>query len=453
MFRRLFKEKGKSIQIKLIRFLTALGFREEMFLILIAVLVGVTAGLSAVVFGWMVRWSDDFFFIQLASYLNILGSKVYLLPLIPAMGALFVSLLITYLIPEAKGPGVPAVVHSLTRKGGIIPFRVAIGKAVGSAVTIGSGGSAGTEAPIIHIGSTMGSVVGQWLRISPQYMPILVASGAAAGFGAIFNAPIAGVLFALEIFLQDISYKTFTPVVIASVTASTLARVITHKSVAIFALPAELTSYHYEWYELGFFVLLGLLCALASVGFIRAFDLIETTFQKIKIPSIFKPVLGAFVVGILGLLMLNLIQSSGHKPAIFGNGYNWIQYMLNPESYGTSVEGYKVAGKFLLLLLFLKMAATCFTLGSGGTGGEFGPALFFGAALGASMMLLLHKMGMSFLSSPTSYAIVGDGRAYRRNNPCPVDGDSSLVRTYGKLYYHFAHYDCLRPFHDLCSID
>jgi CIC family chloride channel protein len=238
-------------------------------------------------------------------------------------------------------------------------------------------------------------------------MPVLVASGAAAGFGAIFNAPIAGVLFALEIFLQDINYKTFTPVVIASVTASTLARVITHKSIAIFALPPQLTSYHYEWYELAVFILLGLLCGLASVGFIRLFDATEKIFHKINIPGVFKPVLGAFLVGILGLLMLNLIQSSGHKPAIFGNGYNWIQYMLNPDNYGSIIEGYKIAGKFLLLLLALKMVATCLTLGSGGTGGEFGPALFFGAALGASLMLLCHKMGMTFLSNPTNYAIVG----------------------------------------------
>ncbi len=407
MFGHVSKEKGKDTRIRLIRFLTALGFREEMLLILIAVLVGVAAGLSAVIFGWMVRWSDDLFFVQLASHLDILGTKVYLLPLIPAAGALFVSLMITYLIPEAKGPGVPAVVHSLTRKGGIIPFRVAIGKAVGSAVTIGSGGSAGTEAPIIHIGSTMGSVVGQWLKLPPQYMPVIVASGAAAGLGAIFNAPIAGVLFALEIFLQDISYKTFTPVVIASVTASTLARAITHKSMAIFALPTELTSYRYEWYELGVFALLGLLCALASVGFIRAFDFVEKVFQKIRISAVLRPVLGASLVGIIGLLMLNLVQTSGHKPAIFGNGYNWIQYMLNPDNYGSTVEGYKIAGKFLLLLFALKMVATCLTLGSGGTGGEFGPALFFGASLGASLMLLVHKLGVPILSSPTNYAIVG----------------------------------------------
>jgi CIC family chloride channel protein len=400
-------EKGKRTRVKLLRFLNALGFREEMLLILIAILVGVAAGLSAIAFGWMVRHADDFFFVQMASSFHILDQKIYLVPFIPAIGAFLVSVLITYVIPQAKGPGVPSVVHSLTKQGGIIPFRVAVGKAVGSAVTIGSGGSAGTEAPIIHIGSTMGSVVGQWLKLSPQYMPVIVASGAAAGFGAIFNAPIAGVLFALEIFLQDINYKTFTPVVVASVTASTLSRAVTHNSIAIFALPSELNSYNYQWYELGCFVALGLLCALVSVGFIRTFSFIENVFQKLKVPSVFKPAIGAFLVGIIGLLMLKLVQSPGYKPAVFGNGYDWIQYMLNPAVYGFSVEGYSMAGKMIFLLLVLKLLATCLTLGSGGVGGEFGPALFFGSSLGASFMLLLQTIGISFISTPTNYAIVG----------------------------------------------
>lgn len=401
------KEKGKRIRVRLIRVVRALGYREEMFLILIAVLVGVFSGLGAVAFGWLVRESDRLFFVTLASDLDLLGYRMYLLPLVPAAGALLVGLGLTYLVPEAKGSGVPAVVHALTRNGGIIRFRVAVGKALGSALTIGSGGSAGTEAPIIHIGSTLGSVVGQWLRLPPQYMPVIVASGAAAGLSAIFNAPIAGVLFALEIFLQDISYRTFTPVVIASVTAATLARAVTHESAAIFAIPPQLVSYHYEWYELLNFVLLGLLCAVASVAFIRAYHGIERLFHSLRVPAAVRPAVGGLVVGLIGLAMLVFIQHSGHRPAIFGNGYAWIEALLKPESYRAMVDGYWIVGRFLLLLFVLKILATGCTLGSGGSGGEFGPVLFLGATLGGAFILLLARLGFHSLSTPTNYAIVG----------------------------------------------
>jgi len=400
-------EKGEAVRIRLIRFFQRLGFREEMALILIAVLIGIFAGFGAVIFGWLIQFSERLFYSDLGSRLDLMGAGALFLPLVPAAGALFVGLLLTYLIPQAKGPGVPAVVYSLTQKGGIIPFRVAVGKTIGSALTIGSGGSAGTEAPIIHIGSTLGSTVGQWLKLPPQHMPVIVASGAAAGLGAIFNAPITGVLFALEIFLQDISYKTFTPVVIASVTAATLARSMTYQNLAMFAIPSSLTHYSYQWYELGNFALLGLVCGLVSVGFIRSFYLIETFFCRLRFPRVIKPVLGAFFMGLLGLAMLYTIQEPHHRPAIFGNGYNWIHFMLNPENYGRLIDGYSLTAKFLLLLMVLKLLATCLTLGSGGSGGEFGPALFVGAALGGSAGAIVNTLGVYGVSNPANYAIVG----------------------------------------------
>jgi CIC family chloride channel protein len=378
-----------------------------MYLIIVAGIVGCFAGVGAVVFGWMVRMSEVFFYDKLIDHVDILGKWIYLLPLIPAIGGLIVGMIQTWLVPEAKGPGVPAVVYSLVRKGGLIPFRIGVTKAITAAISIGSGGSAGTEAPIIHIGSTLGSVTAKWLRVPSQHMSIIVASGAAAALGAIFNAPIAGVLFALEIFLQDISYKTFTPVVIASVTASSLARSLTDKNIAMFAISPELTAYHYEWYELIVFAILGIVSGLISVLFVRFFYATGKFFKKLKFPEFLKPAAGTFALGVLGLIFILCFQERGHQPAIFGNGYGWIRHLLNPHNYGMEVEGLLLSGKILMLLFVLKMVATSLTLGSGSAGGEFGPVLFLGAVLGSFLAMGVNSTGIIALSNPAIYAIVG----------------------------------------------
>lgn len=400
------KLKGNRLRLRLIRFLGSLGFRSDMYLIIVAAVVGVSAGLGAIVFGSMVRWSESFFFEILPKHVDYHTQWIYLLPLIPAIGAFIVGVIQTYLVPEAKGGGVPSVVFALVRRGGFIPLRVGVAKAITSAISIGSGGSAGTEAPIIQIGSTIGSVAGQILRLPSQHMPIIVASGAAAGLGAIFNAPIAGVLFALEIFLQDISYKTFTPVVIASVTASSIARSVTQKNLAMFGVTGNLSSLTYQWYELINFTILGIVCGLACVLFVRVFFKSNEWFALLKLPSAIKPAAGGLMLGIVGLILLQTLQGSEETPAIFGNGYNWIRHLMDPANYGTNVEGLYITGKILLALFALKMLATSLTLGSGGAGGEFGPALFLGASLGGATAMGLDSLGF-VISNPTNYAIVG----------------------------------------------
>jgi CIC family chloride channel protein len=399
------ESKGYGRQSRVIEFLKSLGFREDMYLIIVAAVVGISAGLGAVIFGAMVRGAGKFFFEILPGYFD--GNVwIYLIALVPAVGALIVGLIQTYIVPEARGPGVPSVVFAIVRQGGFIPLRVGIAKAITSAISIGSGGSAGTEAPIIQIGSTIGSAAGQLLKVSSQHMPVIVAAGAAAGLGAIFNAPIAGVLFALEIFLQDISYKTFTPVVIASVAAASIARMITQQNIAMFAIPASLSTHTYHWYELINFAILGIVCGLACVLFMRVFFKSGELFGRLGLPAFVKPAIGGLLLGIIGMAMLFTMQKPGYQPAIFGNGYSWIQRLMDPATYGSSVEGLRVSGLILLGLFAMKMISTSLTLGSGGAGGEFGPALFLGAALGGSAGMCLQAVGFP-ISSPTDYAIVG----------------------------------------------
>jgi CIC family chloride channel protein len=398
--------RGGSIRLKFGRLLKRMGFGEDAWLIVLGGIIGILTGLGSVGFTKLIHLSHDLCYGDSQSGGIYSGRSFYLI-LLPAAGALLVGLITYFFAREAKGHGVPEVMDAIARRDGMIRPRVALAKAVASALTIGSGGSAGTEGPIIQIGAAIGSSAGRYFQVIKHNVPVLVGCGAAAGISAIFHAPIAGVLFALEIFLRELNFKTFSPVMIASVLSSVTTQAILGKDEAIFPL-IEAGVLRFEWYELGNYILLGLVCACAAVIFIKLLYATEDLFDKItKIHYILKPVIGAILLGLLGIGLVALLEGGQRgEPLIFGNGYPLIGLCIGASpSDGTSALHLTI---WVLLLLFAaKTLATCLTLGSGGSGGVFAPSLFLGAVLGYAFGLLAQQTGWFNGLSPASYSLVG----------------------------------------------
>jgi len=367
-------------------------------MIIIAIIIGAFAGYAAVLIRFMIEEFSLLSFPGNGSILeNITNSKWYLIIIIPAIGGLIVGPLIYFFAPEAKGHGVPEVMQAILLKHGKIRPRVAAIKALASAITIGTGGSVGREGPIIQIGSSIGSTVGQFFKVPQKKLKTLVACGAAAGIAAAFNAPIAGALFAVEIILMDFAVAQFSPIVISAV----IATVISHSydgNLAAFIVP----KYEYaSTYELVFYFILGAECGLVSYIFIKVLYFSEDYFDnKLNIPAYLKPIIGGFLIGIIALLF----------PQIMGVGYD----SINNALHGNMVW-YVAIG-----LVFLKIIATSLTLGSGGSGGIFAPSLFMGAMLGYFWGSLANLVFPDITAGPGAYALVAMGGLVAGTTRAPI---------------------------------
>ncbi len=383
----------------MLRILARGGFKEEYFLITLALLIGAATGLGAHLFFELIEYATH---LAYGASDGLFAGRPYMIVVMPVVAALAVGAMTYRFAREAKGHGVPEVMDAIYRQGGVIRARVAIVKAVASALTIGSGGSAGTEGPIVQIGAAVGSGFGQFLNVERRQMGILVACGVAGGIAAIFNAPIAGVLFALEIFLKDFSLRAFAPVVFASVISCSITHALRFGGgdVAIFQVYQD-AQYNFSGLELPYFLLLGVLCAIVAAVFIKSLYAAEDLADRLTIPDYLKPAIGAFGLGILGLIFLLTTEPGSHQmPSFFGNGYTLIETAISPKVFNEGVG-------LLLLLLVLKILATCLTLGSGGSGGIFAPSLFMGAVTGGAFGLILYQVGLIPQDSITAYALVG----------------------------------------------
>jgi len=381
------------------------GLKEEYFLILVSILIGAATGLFADVFFELIEYAREFAY-GLGNEEDMFGPtglhhyRPWMLVVLPGAGALAVGMIVHYFAREAKGHGVPEVMDAMYRKGAHIRPRVAGAKAVASAFTIGSGGSAGTEGPIIQIGAAIASAMGQYLHIPKRQMSVVVACGVSAGIGAIFNAPIAGVLFALEIFLKDFSFRTFSPVVFSSVISCSIMHALRGEDVALFEVGAlREGGYLFVASQLPAFLILGVLCALAAVLFTKSLYATEDLCDRLPLIEPLKPVLGAIGLGGFGVAYVWLFADPS-VPPFFGNGYPAIEATISNQLLSMSAGA-------LVALFFLKVAATCLTLGSGGSGGVFAPSLLMGACLGGAYGLTIQKFGLVGESSVTAYALVG----------------------------------------------
>lgn len=378
---------------------------EVTVLVVLAILVGVGAGLGAILFIRLIGWGEAFFLGWLRDRLSFMGN--YALILIPALGALPVGLLVTRVAQEAKGHGVPEIMEAVALRGGRIRPVVVVAKAVASAFCIGSGGSVGREGPIAQIGAALGSTLGQWFRVSDERIRMLVACGSAAGIAATFNAPIAGVFFALEVILGDFSVGAFGPVVLSSLVASVVSRLSLQDQPVFLRVP-EYTLVN-PWVELPLYLLLGLLTALAATAFVKALYWTEGLFDKWRFPAWLKPAAGGLLLGVMGLISPSITSGlATHggvagKPDVFGSGFGAIEMVLEGNMQGPAQTIVRV----LALLLLCKLLATTFTLGAGNSGGIFAPSLFMGAMLGGAFGEQVHALLPQTTALCGAYAIVG----------------------------------------------
>ncbi len=369
---------------------------KQILLIILSVIVGVCAGLGAVGVRQLIRWITEISFGGYERFLEVLKT----LPasrkiLAPAIGGLIVGPIIYFFAKEAKGHGVPEVMLAVLMKDGKIRPRVAFVKAIASAISIGSGGSVGREGPIVQIGASLGSTVGQYFNLERRDIQTLVACGAAGGIAAAFNAPIAGALFSVEIILGDFGVAALSPIIISSVISTIVARHFEGNLVAFMVPPYTLNSP----FELMPYTLLGLVAGLVAVLFIVTLYYFEEVFENSRIPEYVQPMIGGLVVGLMGL----------YFPFVYGVGYESINGALHNQwpLY------------ILLLMIPMKILATSITLGSGGSGGVFAPSLFLGAATGGAIGIITHLV-FPQAASAGAYALVGMGAVVAAATQAPI---------------------------------
>ena len=353
---------------------------------ILAVIVGIAGGFGAIGFRYLIDLFQSISYGSMGNLLDAVQSTPWYLRIgIPAAGGLVVGPIVFFLAREAKGHGVPEVMEAVALSRGIIRKRIVFIKAFVSAVCIGTGGSVGREGPIVQIGSAIGSTLGQELKVSADRIRTLVGCGAAAGIAATFNAPIAGLMFALEIVLGDFGLATFSPIVISSVAATAVSRYFLGDAPAFIVPAYELIS---AW-EFPLYVILGLFCALVGVGFTKALYRAEDMFDGLKFPEYLKALLGGLLLGLIALGF----------PHIMGVGYPAIDKALTQQ----------LSWWFMFLLVAFKILATSITIGSGGSGGIFAPSLFMGAMAGGFFGTGVHAIFPGMTASPGAYSIVGMG--------------------------------------------
>jgi len=368
---------------------------EEIVLVTSAVIIGVGTGFGAVVFVRLLKLIQS----SVIWFQGYVGTIIGLfVPMI--LAGLIVGYMVDRWASEAKGHGVPEVMEAVAVRGGRIRPIVAAVKILASSLTIGVGGSAGREGPIVQVGSALGSSLGQFLHFSNERVRILVACGAGAGIAATFNAPIAGSIFALEVILQQFTIRYFGAVVISSVSASIIGRIFLGDKPA-FAVPAyQLNSLG----ELPIYMVLGLLSAVVAVIFIRLLYFIEGKFDHWRIPMPIKTAIGMALTG-----MVALAYQGGE---VLGPGLDKIG--------DTIAFDFNVSLGFMAALLVGKLLATCFTLGSGNSGGVFAPSLFMGAVLGGMVGVVMQSVFPSIVVHPGAYAIVGMASVFAGAARAPI---------------------------------
>jgi chloride channel protein, CIC family len=369
---------------------------------LLAFVVGVATSIGAVFFRYLIGFVHNLLFLgQLSIHYDAnlftppspLGAAVILVPVIGALGVTF---LVTNFAPEARGHGVPEVMDAVFYRGGVIRPVVALVKSLASALAIGSGAAVGREGPIIQIGSALGSTLGQLVPMATGQRIILVAAGAGAGIAATFNTPIGGVMFAIELMMPEVSVRTFLPVAIATGTATFIGRYFLGPQPA-FMVPelAPLETDLTAAMLLCLYAALGAVTGVAAMLFIRGLHFAEDLFDRIA-NRYLRHMLG---MAMIGILIYALQQGFGHY-YVEGVGYATIQAIL---------LGQLSAAGLLALLFLCKLGATSVSLGSGSSGGIFSPSLFMGATIGGAFASALAALGVPLPVSVPSFAMVGMG--------------------------------------------
>ncbi len=437
-------------------FLLRLGFREDAFLLFVAVFVGIVTAAAAVGFHELITLLRNLLYRDFGP--SLYDRWIGLLIIWPAMGGLAVGVLSRLVFRAREGHGVIDVIESVVRSSGFVKPGSAIEKILTSAITIGTGGSTGAEGPIVQIGAAISSAFGSLFAITRQQMPVIVGCGAAAGISAIFNAPIGGLLFTLEVILRDFSIRTITPVVVASVVANVTTQAIYRNVIdttghearfdSIFNVPQWLRESHADvlWPQLGTFALLGATCGLLAVALTKSMFWSEAWFARRRWPNWLKPAIGGAMLGVIGIVYVLAFRpllagdakpipfANYAAPAFYSDGYGAIQVLLGPEFYASRTPF--VIGGLLFFWLIAKIVGTCVTVSSGGSGGVIAPALFIGATGGGLLGLVLQGLNLFSTVRPELYALLGMASVLAAVVHAPLasililmelTGDSSLV--------------------------
>jgi CIC family chloride channel protein len=371
------------------------ALNEKQFLIFSSILVGISAGVAAVILK---------LFVHAIRYLLFdadLGYAKYLYLVFPAIGIALVVFIIKPFFKNDVNAGSVGILHSIAKKGSFLPFEKIYSYVITSGITVGFGGSAGLESPIVSTGAAIGSNYSRVNRLNYKERTLLLAAGAAGGISGAFNAPIAGVLFALEVILVDISITAFIPLLIASVSGSLISVIILKEDVLLNFQSLRAFDYH----NVPFYVLLAIITGVSSVYYVNLFQYSERQFGKFRSGRV-KWLLGSVTL----IIMLFFF------PSLFGEGYESIKLLarnraqdifINSPFYLASFSDW-----FLLVLLtvvtFIKVFATSVTLGAGGVGGNFAPSLFMGAYVGFIFSRIFQMFGIELpLSNFTLVAMAG----------------------------------------------
>ncbi len=306
---------------------------------------------------------------------------------IPALGGILTGFLVFHLAPEAEGDGTDKMIESFHGKKGIVRKRAPIVKTIASAITIGSGGSAGKEGPISQIGSGFASFVASVLKMDDRDRRIMLLAGAAGGLGAIFKAPLGSALFATEVLYRrpEFEFEAIIPCILSSIVSYTVFTFY-YGWEGIYHIPV----YPFTPNELFFYGIFGILCAAVGFFYIYFFyGMRDRFFRKLRVSRSLKPAIGGFMVGGVGFFF----------PQILGQGNEWVQ---------AAIDG-KLAVGLMLVLVFGKIIATSFTMSSGGSGGVFAPSFFIGAMLGGFYGNLCSKLFPHWVAHPSAFVFVGMG--------------------------------------------
>ena len=382
------------LNLRLKRLLSQIKNTDLPVMLGMAILVGIGTGLIAVIFVNLIIQIRAFTFL----IMDTIGQVVGLLLTMGAAG-LIVGLLIHHWAPEVKGGGIPEVMEAVAIRRGHIQARVILTKVIASSITIGTGGSAGREGPIVQIGAALGSSLGRLIRFPSEERRTIIACGAAAGISAAFNAPIAGSMFALEVVLGKLTVSYFSAVVISAVSAAIVGRIF------LGDLPAfEVPIYSFQLPEWILYVLLGVLAGLLAVFVVRSLSWSEKAFERLHFSPPITAALGMVLTGLVILLTPGGVIAGSSLPFI-----------------GQTLSGDLEASTMLLLgLLLAKILATCLTLGSGNSGGVFAPLLFVGSQTGLIFGRIAQSYWPQAVLFPEAYAIVGMAAVFAAATRAPI---------------------------------
>ena len=366
---------------------------------LLSIVVGISGGLGAVAFRRLVELAHEFFF----GFLLPHASTGYFIVFLPVLGGLIVGPMIYKLAPEAMGDGIPHIMTALQRFSGDIRKRAGLVLIFSSAITLGSGGSAGREGPIALIGAATGSGIGKAIKLSARDVKVLTCSGVTAGIAATFNAPMGGAIFSMEVISKKFTSLDAVPILLAAVVGKAVASSLIDP-VPEFVNP----TFYFTSLDMVLCFILGPLFGLLSFLWVRSYYLFEDAFLRLAVPDILKPAIGGIAAGVCGLFFFEY--------GIMGVGYEGINSVFALASAGPSSQ-------LLLLLLalgLLKVLATASTVGSGGSGGVFAPTLYIGTMFGLAAGLIAEMAAPHQIANPLDYGLLGMGAFFAGTAGAPL---------------------------------